>query len=96
MCVSLASDSLETVEVITVKLDMVTASDMRMHHVLIILTLTLIQVRHTYLNHQNNKRLIISETMQVMSIKFMKINSPTKGLHNHCQSDNFDLHSRSQ
>ena len=35
LCVSvtLASDSLETVEVIIVKLGMVTASDMGMHHV---------------------------------------------------------------
>ena len=37
---------------------MVTASDMWMHHVIIILTLTFIQ-GNTYLNHQNNKCLTI-------------------------------------
>ena len=42
MCVSLTSDFSETVEVIIIKLGMVTASesDMLMHHVFIILTLT--------------------------------------------------------
>ena len=54
-----------------IKLGMVTASDMRMHH--IILTLTIIQ-SHADLNNENNKCLIISETIQVMPIKFaMKI-----------------------
>ena len=33
LCVSLASDSLETIEVIIIKLGMVTASDMVMHHI---------------------------------------------------------------
>ena len=61
VCVSLAIDSLETVDVIIVNLCTVTASDMGMHHVLIILTLTFIQ-GHTDLNHENNKCLIISET----------------------------------
>ena len=69
MCVSLASDSLESINVITIKLGMVTASDMRMHHVLIILTLTFIQ-GYTDLNHENNKCSIISETIQAMPIKF--------------------------
>ena len=50
VCVSvLASDSSETVEVTTIKLGTVTATDMRMHHVLM-LTLTFIQ-GHTDLNH---------------------------------------------
>ena len=49
VCVSLAGDSSETVEVIIVKLGTVTASDTKMHHVLIILTLTFIQ-GHTDLN----------------------------------------------
>ena len=49
VCVSLASDFSETVEVIVVKLGTLTASDMKMHHVLIILTLTFIQ-GHTDLN----------------------------------------------
>ena len=43
VCVSLASDSSETIEFIIIKLGMVTASDIVMHHVLIILTLTFIQ-----------------------------------------------------
>ena len=55
MCVSVASGSLETVEVI-IKLGTVTASqqsDMRMHHLLITLPLTFIQ-GHTDLIHKNN------------------------------------------
>ena len=68
MCVSLASDSSETVEIIIVKHGVVTASDMGMHHILIILTLTFIQ-GHTYLNHESNNCLIISETIQAMRIK---------------------------
>ena len=58
-----------SVEVIIVKLGMVTASDMRVHHVFIILTLTFIQ-GHTGLNHENNKCLIISETIEAMPITF--------------------------
>ena len=50
---------------------MVTATVMRMHHVLIVLTLTLIQ-GHTDFNHEieNNKCSIISETIQALPIKF--------------------------
>ena len=68
MCVRafIANDSLETVEVI-VKLGTVTASDMRMHHVLIVLTLTFIQ-DHTELNHENDKCSIISETVKTIPI----------------------------
>ena len=44
---------------------------MAMHHMLIILTLTFIQGR-TDLNHQNNKCLIISETVQAIPIKKLK------------------------
>ena len=69
VCVSLASDSSETVAVIIVKLGTETASDMGMHSVLIILTLTFIQ-GHTDLNHENNQCFIISETIQGMPIKF--------------------------
>ena len=75
MCVSLAvaSDSSESIEVIIIKLGTVTASDMLMHHVLIILTLTFIQ-GHIALNHENNKCFIISETIsetiQAMPVKF--------------------------
>ena len=62
VCVSLASDSSETIEVI-VNLVTVTTSDMRVHHVLIIvLTVTFMQ-GHTDLNHENNTCLIISETV---------------------------------
>ena len=43
VCVSFASDSLETVNALVIKLGTVTASDTRMHHVLLILTLTFIQ-----------------------------------------------------
>ena len=55
LCVCLAGDSSETVQVniVKLKLDTVTASGMRMHHVLIILTLTFIQ-GHTDQNHENN------------------------------------------
>ena len=53
-----------------VKLGMVAASDMRMRHMLIILTLIFIQ-GHTELNHENSKCLIISETVQAMPIKFV-------------------------
>ena len=69
MCVSLASDFSETVAVIIVKLGMVTASNMIMHRVLIILAMTLIQ-GHTDLKHENNECLIISETIQAMPINF--------------------------
>ena len=58
MRVSLARDSSETIEVIIIELGTVTVSDMRMHHVLIIVTLS---EGHTDLNHENNKCLIISE-----------------------------------
>ena len=50
VCVSLASHSSANIKVITIKLGMVTASDMVMHHMFIILTLIFIQ-GHTYLNH---------------------------------------------
>ena len=53
VCLSLASDSSETIKVIIIiKRGMLTASDMRMHHVLSILTLTFIQ-GHTDVNHEN-------------------------------------------
>ena len=68
-CLSLASDSSETVEVTIVKLGTVTASDMRMHHVLIILTL-IFSYGHTDLNHENNKCSIISGIIHAMPIRF--------------------------
>ena len=48
-------------EAVIIKHFKVTASDMRMHHMLIVLTLTFIQSR-TDLNIENNKCSIISET----------------------------------
>ena len=68
MCVGLASDSSETINVIIIKLGMVTASDMVLHRVLFILTLTFIQ-GHIDLTHENNKCSVISETVQAMPIK---------------------------
>ena len=68
--VPLASDSSETIKVITIKLDTVTSSDMEMRHVLIILTLPFIQ-GHTDLNGENNKCSIVSETVPAMPIKFV-------------------------
>ena len=69
VCVSFASNSSKTVEVIIVKLGMATASDMGKYHMLIILTLTFIE-GHTDPNKKNNKGLIISETIPAMPIKF--------------------------
>ena len=63
------SDSLDTIKVIIIKLGMVTAWDMRMHQVLIILTLTFIQ-GHTDLIVSYTKCSIISETFEAMPIKF--------------------------
>ena len=94
VCLSLASDYSETIEVI-IKLGTVTASDMRMHRVLIILTLTFIQ-GHTDFNHENNKCLIISETVQAMPIMFAVKLVRLKAYKIFSQSDDFALHSRSQ
>ena len=47
-----------------------TASDMRMRHVLIILTLTFIQSHMDLSRKKNNKCSIISETAQAIPIKF--------------------------
>ena len=69
---------------------------MRMHHMLIILTLAFIQC-HTALNHENNKCLLISEAIQAMLIKFaVKIVRLKVYKFDHCQSNDLDLHSRSQ
>ena len=66
----LHNDSSETIKVIVIKRGTVTASDMRMYHVLIILTFIFMQ-GHTDLNHGNNKcSSIISETVEVIPIKF--------------------------
>ena len=60
-CMSLTSDSPETVEAIIIQLGTATAPDMRIHRVLFILTITFIQ-GHTDHN-ENNKCSIISETV---------------------------------
>ena len=67
---------LVSVEVIIVKVDTATASDMRMHHVLFILfilTLTFIQGHTTALNDENNECFIISATIQAIPINFAVI-----------------------
>ena len=93
--VCVASDSSETSEVIIIKLGIVTASDMVMHHVLTILTLTSIR-GHTDLNHETNKCSIISETDQAISttfaVKIVRLNVYTI----FSQFDDLALHSRSQ
>ena len=68
VCASLASDSSETVEIIIVSLGRLTASEMKMHDVLIIF-LIFIQ-GHTDRNSENHKRLIMSEAFQPMPITF--------------------------
>ena len=52
MCLSLACDSSTIATAIIIKLDTVTAADMRMHQVLIILT-TIFMQGHTDLNGEN-------------------------------------------
>ena len=92
--VSLASDSSETIEVIIIKLGTVTASDMAMHQMLIIVNLTF--RGHTYLNHENLKCSIISETVQGLSIKFALKIVRLKRYLIFFQSDDLALYSRSQ
>ena len=70
MCLSLASNSSETVKVTFIKFSTATASDMGMHHVLIILTLTFIQGQ-TDLNHENNKCSILSVTIKAKPISLL-------------------------
>ena len=94
-CVSLATDFSESIEVIISKLGTVTASDMIMHHVLIIFTLTFIQ-DHTYVNPENNQCSIISEIVQAISIKFAVKIVRLKVYIIFSQSDDLALHSKSQ
>ena len=77
MCLSLASDSSETVEIIILNLSTVTAPDLRMHHVLIILTLSM--QGHTMLNNENTKTCsnALENPHQVCCE-----DSPTEGLYN--------------
>ena len=72
----------------------VAATDMRMHHVLILLTLTFIQ-GHMYPN-KNNKCSVILETVQAMPITFAVRIVWGKVYISFSQSDDLALHSRSQ
>ena len=83
------------IEVIAIKFDTVTASVTGMRHVFMLLTLTFIQ-GHTYFDYENNKCSIISETVQAMPIKFAMKTVRLEGLCNLCESDDLDLHTRSQ
>ena len=90
-CLSLASGSSDTVEVTIVRQGTVTASDTRMHHVFITLTLTFIQ-GHTDRNHENTKCWIVSNTIQAMTITFaVKIVRLRVYNYDRCQSDDLDL-----
>ena len=71
VCVCVCVCDLETIKVV-IKFGRVTASNMRMHHVLIILTLTFFQ-GHTDLNHENNKCSIISETVQAIYCTYLTV-----------------------
>ena len=96
VCVSLASDSLKTIKVIIIKLSMLTAWDMTMHYMLIILTLAFTQ-GHTDLNRENDKCSITSETVQEMPIKFaVKIGKRKVYIICSQSNDLINLHSRSQ
>ena len=80
----------ETVEVTIVKHGRVTASDLRLHHVLIILTLTFIQGQ-TDLNHKNNRCLICFINYSSNAYHVCCEDSPTKGICEHRQSGDLDL-----
>ena len=69
VCLSLAKDFSETIIEIIKKLGTVTASDTRMHHVLIISAATFIE-GHKDVNHENNKCSIISESFKQCPSKF--------------------------
>ena len=88
-------DSPETINVIIINLGMVIASDMVMHHMLIILTLTFVQ-GCTDLKHANNKCSIISETVETIPIMFAVKIVQLKVYIMLSQSDDLALHSRSQ
>ena len=97
VCPSLASRSSETtgIEVISIKLGAVTVSDMEMHHLLIILPVGLHSKSHRF-NHENNKRPIILETVQAITIKCVVKIVQLKVNIIFSQSDNLALYSRSQ
>ena len=92
-CVSLESDFSETIEVIITNLG--AATDMRMNHVLIILTLTFVQV-HTELNHEKNKMFDYFRNYSSNARHVCREDRPTKGLCDQCRTDDLGLHTRSQ
>ena len=73
---------------------------MVMHHLFMMLNLTIIQGYNMDLNHENNNCSMILETVQAMQTKFAQCeDSPTKGLLFYIifsQTYDLDLHSRSQ
>ena len=66
-CVRACARAIEVI--IIIKLGTVSALDMLMHHVSIILNLTFIH-GHTDLSHESNKCLIILETIEPMPLSF--------------------------
>ena len=95
MCLSLASDFSESIEVIIIKFGTVTASDMIMYHVLVILTLNFIQ-GHTALNREHNTCSIISENVQTIPITLAVMIVQLRVYIIFSQSDDLDRHSRLQ
>ena len=89
-CLSVASHISDTSEAIAVTFDTVAASVMRLHRVLIILTLTFIQ-GHTDSNHENNKCDYFRKCSSSNPHQVCCEDRPTKGLHDQCQSDDLDL-----
>ena len=94
---SIARRISETSEAIAIKFDMVTASVTRMHHVLMVLTLSFIQ-GHTKLKCENNTFLMFHYFRNYSSNAHQVCceDSLTKDLKNLCQSADLDIHSRSQ
>ena len=86
VCLSLANDSLGTIQVIIIKFGTVTASDIIMHHMLSTLTLT-IQRSHRY-----TKYLKIFPCFQAMPITFAVKIVRLKVYIICSQSDDLDLH----
>ena len=72
-----------------------TASGMKMHHILNYIDLDFIQ-GHTYLDHENNKRYIISETVQPMPVKVTVEIAWLKVYIIFSQFDDLALHPRSK
>ena len=97
VCSNERSEWLNGETLVIIKLRKVAASDMRMRHVLIILTVTFIQ-GHTDLNHENSNIIYVRLFQKHLTNAHHVCceDSPTKGLYKLCQSDDLDLHARSQ